>query len=187
MNALRGSVERALRAALNEETYQSILRGVDPDFIHHAQHAAAIRKLGGTKYEGTEFDRIMFTTPSETGQGRYRWNQTIVLQDLPEALESEGLTLPQKVNLAVSGDLKVHCDCPAFQYWGYNYVLTQLDTSGGNEKRFPGIRNPRLRGTICKHLDASLRALPFWINNIASELKRAGYGAKPRPTVTAEV
>lgn len=186
MRSKRGRLDRTLRALLNEETYQDLLRGTDPGFIHHSQHAAAIRRAG-VKYEGSDFDTVRFTTPSETAKGRYRWNQTIVLQDLPDAMEMEDTRLQDKVNLAVSGDLKVHCDCPAFQYWGYNYVLTQLGTSGGDEKRFPGIRNPRLRGTVCKHLDGVLRVFPFWINNIAADLKRQGYGEVARPTQTAEV
>lgn len=186
MNARRGSMNRALRALLTEETYRDLLRGTDPGFIHHSQHAAEIRRMG-VRYEGSDFDTVRFTSPSETAKGRYRWNQTIVLQDLPDAMEMEDLKLQGKVNLAVSGDLKVHCDCPAYTYWGYNYTLTQIGASGGNEKRFPGIRNPRLRGTVCKHLDGVLRVFPFWINNIASDLRRQGHGDVARPTQTAEV
>lgn len=49
-------------------------------------------------------------------------------------------------------DVKVHCNCPAFQYWGSHYTLDQLDSAITPENRFPSVRDPNMERTLCKHL-----------------------------------
>ncbi len=52
-------------------------------------------------------------------------------------------------------DAKVHCDCPAFLWWGSQYFLEQLDTAANPAGvPFPYVRDPSLNNTICKHLAA---------------------------------
>ena len=52
-------------------------------------------------------------------------------------------------------DAKVHCDCPAFLWWGSQYFLEQLDTAAQPAGvPFPHVRDPSLNNTICKHLAA---------------------------------
>jgi hypothetical protein len=70
---------------------------------------------------------------------KYSWDQ--IIQEYPEIL---------------SFDARIHCDCPAYLYWGYAYINTQLDTQLVNEDRFPGVRNPGLDGIICKHISSIL-------------------------------
>jgi hypothetical protein len=69
-------------------------------------------------------------------------------------------------------DVNVSCSCPASQYWGPNYQLTQADAKyGRQERRPPDIRNPHRYGTACKHLQALLYVLPFYISTVAKWLK----------------
>jgi hypothetical protein len=66
------------------------------------------------------------------------------------------------IKQAIDGPLYVHCDCPAFKWWGFEYICTArhivLPTKGNNI--YPKIRNPRLIGTVCKHLIHVLTQLP---------------------------
>jgi len=59
-------------------------------------------------------------------------------------------------NFLLDSGVVVH-NCPAFLYWGYLYIDTQLDVQLVDENRYPGIRNPDLNGIVCKHLAAVLR------------------------------
>jgi len=52
-------------------------------------------------------------------------------------------------------DVKVHCDCPAFLWWGSQYSLEQRDTAlNPAGVPFPHVRDPALNNIICKHLEA---------------------------------
>jgi len=54
-----------------------------------------------------------------------------------------------------SMDIKVHCNCPAFLWWGSWYNLDQRDTSLFPEGvPYPHINDPSLNNVICKHLAA---------------------------------
>lgn len=57
----------------------------------------------------------------------------------------------------LESDILIHCNCPAYLYKGYKYLMTQLDTALEPEERYPDQKNPDLEGTVCKHLIAVLR------------------------------
>jgi hypothetical protein len=83
-----------------------------------------------------------------------------------------------------SGNLRVHCPCPSFKWWGYQYILTQLDAAiDPNDlpnkdtpdrmagQIFPKIRNPHLKGICCKHLRRTIKVLPFHLGDMAQAIK----------------
>ena len=131
----------------------------------------------GTKY--VKFDKksgvLSFKTESQTHPGTgLDWKQRIKLLDLSVALDipDPKLKMLDRVRLACYGDLQVECSCPSFKYWGFRYIMTQLDSVlGKKEKRMPKVRNPKLDGTVCKHLDSALAVLPFISSDIVKELK----------------
>lgn len=71
-------------------------------------------------------------------------------------------------------DIQLSCSCPSFLYWGYQYILTQVGAAIADEGRFPKVRNPRLRGIVCKHLNRVLHVLPFYMNFLAQEISKTG-------------
>jgi len=85
-------------------------------------------------------------------------------------------------NFALVAGVYVH-NCPAFKYWGYQYITTQLGAAVTPEHRPPNVRNPQRKGDVCKHLALVLRVLPFWWNNIAGELAKQGYDRFTQPKV----
>jgi hypothetical protein len=55
----------------------------------------------------------------------------------------------------INMDVKVHCTCPAFRWWGSWYTLEQRDTALLPEGlSAPTTRDPELSNIICKHLAA---------------------------------
>jgi hypothetical protein len=70
-------------------------------------------------------------------------------------------------------DLQISCNCPAFLYWGSDYILSRPKRDakyGPPEHRRPKIRNPREYGSMCKHLDAMMKTYPFYRSTMAKYL-----------------
>jgi len=120
---------------------------------------------------------VYFRTNSATTPGLY-WHQYIELSDIEEAIRLQArdrlMSNVDVVNLAVFGDLKFHCNCPAFKYYGFQYMATELDYAIVPESRPPTIRNPNLEGTVCKHLYQVLQRLPMHITVIARDMVSVG-------------
>jgi len=74
-------------------------------------------------------------------------------------------------NAIATGDVEVFCSCPAFLYWGYRYICSKLHIGHDiREFRYPRIRNPKLEGSICRHLAQFLIYIPKITNKIASDI-----------------
>lgn len=57
-------------------------------------------------------------------------------------------------------DVKIHCQCPAFQYWGPAYNSTQEGYNlEGREHRPPDVRDPNREVKICKHVARVIRSI----------------------------
>jgi len=163
--------------------YRQLHFGIDWNFIHMLQHFQAIRDMG-VKYESTQFDIVRFSTASESRPG-LRHQVWIQMAELRDVIDDPNYKMYDKVRLAMTSGLRVHCTCEAFKFFGYQYIMTQLDTALAPENRPPNIRNPRHRGTVCKHIAAVLKVFPFWIATVAGELKRQGFDNYQAPVVSA--
>ena len=109
-------------------------------------------------------------------------------------LFDENESSEKKVNMAylinmsiMQGEIRCSCTCPSWIYSGVKYIGTQLGYAyGGKETRFPRVKNPQLKGSICKHLFVVLKALPFQkfgiASQVSSELRRLHLlDNKPKP------
>jgi hypothetical protein len=182
------------RVCLLEFSYKDFLGGVDWSFINMRKHYEEARKRGvryvpydeGSPRSGSNGQYVFFKTPlSPRSKGRgYRqdaWYQTIRMLDFAEAIAEKDIPLRQQVNLMVSGDLQVHCTCPAFNWWGYRYIVTQLGAALYPQNIRPDVRNPREQGIICKHLASVMRVLPFWMPDITRDLRLQGFEPQEEP------
>lgn len=102
--------------------------------------------------------------------GKYR--QKISIPDLKIVSKMKGDDT-EKVGIAIEGDIQVHCTCPDFHYGGFKYMGTMLDYSRNKETRFPHIRNPKLNGSVCKHLTHLLQELPRFQDAIIRDIEQA--------------
>jgi hypothetical protein len=159
---------------LDEVTYKDILHVIDPRDLPHIDYAPLIKFV---KYVGTDENTMKFFVPSLTPQ-KYpsvlnAWNTYIQFVEWDAEVRDTNLTAPEAARLLLwSGNIRVHCGCPSFKFWGYQYILTQLDAAMSAETRFPRIRNPQLKGICCKHLRKSLKTLPFHLGDMAKAIKQ---------------
>lgn len=163
---------------LDEVSYGDLLHAVDPRDLPHRDYAPLIPFV---KYAGTRKNIMKFFVPN-----RYNgWNVYFQFPQWNETRDDSSLNVNEAARLLMwSGDVRIHCGCPSFLFWGYEYILTQLGAAIKPEVRYPHIRNPDLKGVCCKHARRALKVLPFHLGNIASAIKkqREGVSDKPMPT-----
>ncbi len=163
-------MKKQKKKRLVEETYKD-LRKAAPEFLDTRIKSD---KTPGSIYQGISGNKITCKTQSYTGVGSYI--QTIILKDLPALIEKyKGKAKPLEiVRKALQGDILIHCECPAWLYWGYQYKGTEKGYSIKPETRPPVKRNPKLKGATCKHLDATNYTLPFLATVITKDLVKQG-------------
>lgn len=163
-------VHSELESILTELNYRDLRNNVD-DFL---RIRAKSKLTPGSKYIGIEGNILHFVTDSHTKSG-VKYVQHVKLLTLPELLKSKRGVLPLRdiVKQALAGDIEVHCTDPSWLYWGFKYIGTVKNYAIEPEPLFPKIRNPRLRGAVCKHLDNILYILPFQVQKIVTDLMDA--------------
>lgn len=143
------------RKLISEKTFlkvQQRARGIGVDLV-------------SIDYEGME---LRFRTQSTTIKGKY-YTEIIQLSSLQPEDVIKGTNIGQ---LLRSAKIKVYCTSPAFLFWGYAYKCFRYGCGLYPERRFPKVRNPRLRGWVDKHLYAVLMTFPFIAPQIGKYLKK---------------
>jgi hypothetical protein len=152
---------------LDEVTYKDIMHIIDPRDLPHRDYAPLIKFV---RYVGTDDNIMKFFVPSPTKINV--WNTYIQFMEWDAQVRDTNIDNNEAARLLLwAGNIRVHCPCPSFKFWGYQYILTQLDASIEAEVRFPHIRNPQLKGIVCKHLRRTIKVLPFHLGDMATEIK----------------
>lgn len=151
---------------LNEEYYQALIRKFDPNWLPHRDYSPLIPFV---KFSGHKGNTMKFFVPN-----RYNgWNTYVRFSEWAEVRDDRDYNAAESARLLLWGaNLKVFCGCPAFQFYGYNYILTQKDAAIVPEDRPPNIRNPHLKGIACKHLIKTLKVLPFHLGDMARNINQ---------------
>ena len=164
--------------ALMEMTRDDIIKGAEPD----ACKTPIRERSQGYRYR---MERVVADVNTRevvvkyvcSTAGRPMYSVYVALDSFWDMWDANE-TAEKKVNIAylvnmaiMQGDIRCSCSCPAWLYSGSKYIATQLGYAyGGTENRFPRIKNPQLKGSVCKHLFVVLKALPFQKFGIASQL-----------------
>ena len=151
---------------LDEVTYKDLLHHIDPRDLPHRDYAPLIPFV---RYVETRKNTMKFFVPN-----RYNgWNVYIRFPQWMEQVRDTSINVNEASRLVLwADDIQIHCGCPSFKFYGYQYILTQLNASIIPETRFPHIRNPLLKGVACKHCRRTIKVLPFHLGNIASAMKQ---------------
>ena len=176
-------IEGGLRVRLRPELVEELLNE-SPDGITVSDLVATVdsgskkksRDIKPTFKEIKDGDLLVYQTTSGTRKdGDNYYTQFIKLKDLNTYLYDESdATIKDRIKLALLGDVEVYCDCPAFLYYGFSYMLTQLDAKYGDEEnRYPKVRNPKNKGSVCKHLYSILKVLPVHDGKIINAISRS--------------
>ena len=143
-------------------TGKELLDARDGDFIHHDKYTS---ELSEPELEYAYCNTLKFSIKSSKyGKKDKKTGGTIItkykvfvlFEDFYTIGSDNDINFEDAIDYAVEfGDWHCRCTCPAAQFWGYNYEATAMRYLYGvpRENRFPKIRNPNLRGTICKHTD----------------------------------
>jgi len=149
---------------LIEATIKELLKMVDENFMHHQKWYSDYRKVGNYRIDKIVNDEIHFKVkPSGRHPTHHQKFYKAVIK-FPKIKKIMKL-LPQKpskkavekakeriVETINNTDVETFCSCKSASYFGYNYILTQEKSKyGTQENRFPHIKNPFLKGSICKH------------------------------------
>jgi hypothetical protein len=153
---------------LDEMQFSDLMHVLDPRDLPYRDYAPLIKYV---KYVATQDSVMKFFVPSPTKINR--WGTYIQFVEWRAQVADASLTAPEAARLILwSGNLRIHCQCPAYLFWGMQYIDTQLDIAIWPEMRFPGIRNPNLKGIACKHLIRTLKVLPFHLGDMAKAINQ---------------
>lgn len=154
---------------LDEITRKDLTKGVDR---RSKRNAKQIKRV---VYKGITKDNVI-KCEALSSSGRDWYKVTIELSELKDLMPMDDLTSEEKIRLALFGDVKVSCDCPAAKYWGYNYITTQLGAKDGDpEDREPIVKNPNLEGTLCKHAYVTVKSIGRIWKRIAKDIDTKRY------------
>lgn len=153
---------------LDEMRYADLLHVLDPRDLPHRDYAPLIKYV---RFVGIKESVMKFFVPSPTRINR--WNTFIQFVQWNAEVRDTATTAPDAARLLLwSGDIRIHCGCPSFLFYGYEYILTQLDAAMRPETRYPHIRNPQLKGILCKHGRRVIKVLPFHLADMAKAIKQ---------------
>lgn len=158
-------------ASLNETTYKDIASLIDPLFLRQKVRSDVLR---GLELRGFDKDIMRFlVNSSKHEENRLRYSCNVMFDQWDEIGQDPDFNFIERARMLLwVGDIRLHCTCPSFLYWGYQYILTVLDAAIYPERTQPAIRNPGERGSVCKHLHRVMKVLPFYSGEIASEMKK---------------
>jgi hypothetical protein len=160
-------IKKQIMPLYGEYGYKTLLS--EKDFLkvqYRARNLPSGSHIKEILYQDKE---LLFKTESATTRGKI-WTQKLIVKDL--SVLAEGLSPMALQNLIRESALEIHCDCPAFLYWGYQYKAWTRGYGIEVETRFPKIRNPKLQGYVCKHLYNVMEIYPFLQAKIVSVMRK---------------
>jgi hypothetical protein len=159
---------------------QRSIKSLFPTFDDRVKNVAA---AGGVRLVERELDQWNFEVHSAE---RNIWYQDVVkFKNLPETIakHARNKMLWNKDKTRVDTrflaqavlddvDIEIFCSCPAFQYWGPAYILTQRGAKyTAPEDRPPRIRNPKQYGAMCKHMQLVFDVLSFFGGDMSKHIR----------------
>ncbi|MFA5491169.1 MAG: hypothetical protein WC284_18465 [Candidimonas sp.] len=160
---------------LHEASIKELMSLIDEDFLRQGQRAKALK--GIRKHpDGFVVGNIArwLIDSAEKSSNGIDYTCSMRFDDWDQVVEDRNLKATDAANMLMwVGNVSLHCTCPSFIYWGYQWILTVLDSAIYDEPRRPIERNPGERGVICKHLNRVLKASPFYRGDLAREIANA--------------
>ena len=157
---------------IDEATRKEILSEIDSK-----RRARAKNKVNRitVRYEGVTHSRgwIKFSTNSQTIKGK-RYTQYIKLKEAKDMRKFHEFNKREIIRLFMSGDIQVWCSCKDFQY-RFKHMAYGLGYGIFKENRFPAITNPKLEGSVCKHLICVLQTFPMNHFSIERDMLKTKY------------
>lgn len=143
----------------------------EKQFLKVQARARALQRDGTDLYAIVyNKNELIFKTRSATNR-KIIWTQHIVIDELSLDKIANAKSFVDIEKLIKDSALKIYCDCPAFQFWGYKFMAWKRGYGLVKELRAPKIRNPHQQGFVCKHLYLIMQLYPFWSKALASKFR----------------
>ena len=150
-------------------TYRKLLS--DPSFLKVQMRANQLNRDCQIVAAFYRDRRLLFRTASGTFGRKVIWTQELEITDAFLDNLMQDTSFHGVENLLKDSGIKVYCNCPSFLYWGYRYKAWRQGYGINKETRAPKLRNPYLRGYVCKHLFAILQLYPQWSKMLAPKFR----------------
>ena len=157
-----------MRQAIFSFTLKELYDNRDGDFIHHDKYTSELQSpileyaYANTlkfRIKSSKFGQKVKVKGKVVGTNNTWYNVFVLFEDFYTIGRDKDISFEDAIDYAINfADIHIRCNCPAHLYW-YAYESSQLKYIYGipKENRFPIIRNPNLKGTICKHEDAVIQ------------------------------
>lgn len=157
---------------LDELGYKDIVHGIDENFLQQKVRAAALEGVRLAGINDSQKAMTFFIKSAEYNKNSTTYANTVRFKAWDSVVDDTELKPIERSRLLMfQDDIEVNCTCPSFLYWGYRYILSQMDASIFPENRPPVKRNPQMRGIVCKHLNRTMKAFPFYSGDLARHIK----------------
>lgn len=141
------------------------------NFLKVQARARALMRDGSDLYAIYYKEKdLVFKTRSGTDR-RLVWTQKLHLESVSLQKVLAAKSFSEVEDMVRNAELKVHCSCQAFHFWGYKYMAWKGGYGLEKETHRPRVRNPHEQGFVCKHLYLTLQLYPFWSKSLASKFK----------------
>ena len=141
-------------------------------------------KVAGSRSR-KNFRRFIFVVKSQSPESSKKGHLVSIL--FPNIQISE---LKKNKSLEpIKTRVRIHCTCPAFQYWGSAYHSTKkkYNLPGKNEVRTPNIRDPKEKRLVCKHVYAVYKEIETdTFIRIYNRFKKAYYRKRDKKRSSAD-
>lgn len=141
-------------------TLKELRDAEDMNFIHRKEHLEELDEPSVLyAYANTlvmEIKSSQYGKKIKEGTISTKYKIFVLFEDFYTIGKDKDINFEDAIDYAIDfGDIHIRCNCPAFLYYGDAYMSTQMRYLYGvpRENRFPKIRNPNLKGTMCKHCD----------------------------------
>jgi hypothetical protein len=152
---------------LDELTVREIRNYVSPSNLPHRDYAPLLKKV--LFQQPMRYDTMKFFVVNNLNG----WNTYIKWKEWEETLQDVSVQPVEAARLLLwGGNIAMHCNCPAYRFWGMQYICTVLDSAIVPENREPRVRNPHHKGIVCKHLNRTIKVLPFFGGTLAAIIKK---------------
>jgi len=150
-------------------TLKELYDNRDGNFIHHDEYASELESpvlefcycnTAKFKIKSSKFGKQDKTKDGKVGINQTWYNVFVLFEDFYCIGRDKEIGFEDAIDYAINySDIHIRCSCPASVYWGYNFISTEMNYLYGipRENRYPIIRNPNLKGTICKHCDVVIQ------------------------------
>lgn len=149
--------------ALNEVDRNTLIKTSHGDRLKRSQTVKVV--FDGAKFKD-ELLTLQFESIDKASKGGKSWSQTVQVLEA-----SKDDTTTKALRKAMTGNIKVNCDCPDFLYKGFQYIGTKKEYAIYDENIPPDEKNPNQEGALCKHLLAVLNKVNSLVPKISKELE----------------